>query len=132
MFGVPPIQPAHTRIPPGDAVLTVHQVAASGGRTGLKRCSVVVRRGEIVGLAGLEGSGQSVFLRIASGLNRPKSGTVEIDGRRVSGRDYHADKKRGVAFLPASRLEQGLIGGLSIFMIDSTKGRIIPICPIHQ
>lgn len=132
MFGVPPIQPAHTRIPPGDAVLTVHQVAASGGRTGLKRCSVAVRRGEIVGLAGLGGSGQSVFLRIASGLNRPKSGTVEIDGRRVSGRDYHADKKRGVAFLPASRLEQGLIGGLSIFMIDSTKGRIIPICPIHQ
>jgi len=114
MFGTPPLQPARTRIPPGDTMLTLRHVSASGERTGLKHCSVAVRRGEVVGLAGLEGSGQSVFLRIASGLNRPQSGTVVINGRKVSGRDYHATKKQGVVFLPTSRLEEGLISGLNI------------------
>lgn len=114
MFGTPPIPPARTPTKPGETVLALKQVTASGGRTGLKNCTVDIRRGEIVGLAGLEGSGQGVFLRIASGLKSPKTGEVKLGGRKLGGSDYHTFKKHGVAFLPTSRLEEGLISGLNI------------------
>lgn len=114
MFGTPPVPPVRKPATPGETVLALQQVSASGGRTGLKNCTVGIRRGEIIGLAGLEGSGQGVFLRIASGLKSPKTGEVILGGRRLSGSNYHTFKKRGVAFLPTSRLEEGLISGLNI------------------
>lgn len=85
-----------------------------GGRTGLKECTVNVSRGEVVGLAGLEGSGQDVFLRISAGLVRPARGRVHICRKDMTGRDYHAFRALGVAFQPASRLEEGLIRGLTV------------------
>ena len=75
---------------------------------------MVIREGEIVGLAGLEGSGQGVFLRIAGGLKKATSGSLVLMGRDMRRLDHHAFKSKGVAFLPASRLEEGLISGLNI------------------
>jgi simple sugar transport system ATP-binding protein len=65
-------------------------------------------------LAGLEGSGQGVFLRIAGGLKRATRGAIRLRGRDMHRLDHHAFKNEGVTFLPASRLEEGLISGLSI------------------
>ena len=100
--------------PLGEEILAMDGVSGAGERTGLKDCRVVIRRGEIVGLAGLEGSGQGVFLRIAAGLKRASGGSVRIRGREVTRKDYHHRKQMGVAFMPAARLEQGLIPGLSL------------------
>ena len=114
MFGEPPPIPPRCGEKPGEPVLVMQQVSASGGRTGLQNCDVTVRQGEVVGLAGLEGSGQGVFLRIAGGLKCANRGSIKLIGNEMIKRDYHDFKSQGVTFLPASRLEEGLISGLTI------------------
>jgi len=126
MFGEPPLPPVRTRTKTGKIILEMNQVSAPGGRTGLKNCDVTVRQGEVVGLAGLEGSGQDVFLRTAAGLKQPSKGSIRLQDVKMNGRDYHIFKNRGVTYLPASRLEEGLISGLSIAqhisLLDKQKG----------
>jgi ABC-type uncharacterized transport system ATPase subunit len=129
MFGSPPKGASRTRMEPGEEVLSMAGVDAQGGRTGLADCSVSVRKGEVIGLAGLEGSGQDVFLRVASGLIRPSTGSLALQGMPMQGKDYHAFKNAGVAFQPASRLEEGLIRGLTITehcaLMDRRKGPLV-------
>jgi simple sugar transport system ATP-binding protein len=114
MFGEPPVPPSRCSMPPGEPTISLKNVRASGGRTGLKDCNMVVRQGEVVGLAGLEGSGQGVLLRLAAGLTQPRKGSIHLAGRQMIGEDFHTYQNRGVAFLPAGRLEEGLIAGMSV------------------
>ncbi|MGD9057461.1 MAG: ATP-binding cassette domain-containing protein [Desulfobacterales bacterium] len=114
MFGTPPVFPPRCSETPGKEVLVMKQVYGSGGRAGLQDCDAVIREGEVVGLAGLEGSGQGVFLRIAGGLKPARRGSVSLLGSKMHGKNHHAFKHQGVSFLPASRLEEGLIAGLRI------------------
>ena len=114
MFGTPPPAPSRSAQPAGDEVLALDRVSSPGGRSGLVDCSVAVRRGEVVGLAGLAGSGQEVFLRVAGGLKPPQSGSIRLAGQALSGEDYHLFSKRGVYFVPSARLEEGLIPELTI------------------
>lgn len=114
MFGQAPELPSSVCTPPGKEVLLMKSLSAPGGRAGLKNCNLVIREGEVVGLAGLEGSGQELFLRIAAGLKPPSQGEILLQGLKMNGRDYHAFQQERVIFLPSSRLEEGLISGLTI------------------
>jgi len=114
MFGSPPSPSKRTRRKPGEEILKLDRVSAPGGRAGLVDGTASVRKGEIIGLAGLEGSGQDVFLRVSCGLVHPRKGRVVLGGRDMTGAGYHAFRKRGIAFQPASRLEEGLIPGMSV------------------
>jgi simple sugar transport system ATP-binding protein len=128
MFGTPPVFPARCSETPGGEVLVMSGVSGSGGRAGLKDCNVVIRESEVVGLAGLEGSGQGIFLRIAGGLKRATRGSIRLPGCDMYGKDHHAFKSRGVTFLPASRLEEGLIAGLNItehFALQESRDRFV-------
>ena len=107
----------------------MEKVSAPGGRAGLLECDVVIKQGEVVGLAGLEGSGQGVFLRVAAGLEKPEKGMIRVRQRTMTGQGYHAFRDRGVTFLPTARLEEGLIPGLTItehFALKQRKGIVIP------
>jgi len=128
MFGAPPSFPPRCAETPGKDVLNMNSISGTGGRAGLKDCDVVIRQSEVVGLAGLEGSGQGVFLRIAGGLKRATRGSIQLLGRSMHRQDHHAFKNEGVAFLPASRLEEGLISGLSItehFALQESRNRFM-------
>jgi general nucleoside transport system ATP-binding protein len=114
IFGTPPAPPVLYPVVPGSTILLMDAVSAIGGRCGLHNCSTSIREGEIIGLAGLEGSGQELFLRLASGIKKPTQGAITLNGIRMNGRDYHAFKDMRVFFMPAARLEEGLIPGLSI------------------
>lgn len=114
MFGTPPRHLEKKRRNFTNTALELDHVSGLGGRTGLQDASAAFRRGEVVGLAGLEGSGQGVFLRLAAGLQPPLRGTVRLFGDDMTGQDYHAFRRRGVAFVPEGRLEEGLIAGLSV------------------
>jgi ABC-type uncharacterized transport system ATPase subunit len=126
MFGKAPVIPMRDKAKTGEIILEMNQVFASGGRTGLKNCDITVRQGEVIGLAGLEGSGQDVFLRVAAGLKKPYKGSVRLQGMKMNGKDYHKYNNRGVTYLPSSRLEEGLISGLNItehiLLLDKQKG----------
>lgn len=114
MFDSVPAPPPKTACEFGEPVLAMKGVSARGGRTGLNGCDISVCQGEVVGLAGLEGSGQGVFLRTAAGLTPPVSGEVHLRGKKMNGRGYHCFKDCGVNFLPGSRLEEGLVPGMNI------------------
>jgi len=120
MFDAPPADqtPPAAAIPGshphGEPILQFHQVSAAGERTGLDRCSLEIQRGEVVGLAGLSGSGQGLFLRLAAALIDPREGEVRFHGQRLSSDDHRGFRRAGGSFLPADRLEEGLIPGFSI------------------
>lgn len=70
---------------------------------------LVVRRGEIVGIGGVQGCGKTEFVRAIAGLGSYSSGSIEIDGRPLRGGSVSAAVSRGVAYVPAERLVEGVI-----------------------
>ncbi|XXR73419.1 ATP-binding cassette domain-containing protein [Sorangium sp. So ce388] len=114
MFGkalAPPERPPTA----GDGVaLSLEDLGVGDHRLDLRVPRLAVRRGEVLGLAGLEGSGQRLLLRACAGLLRPRRGLVAIGGADLTGRPYPAFLRAGVGYLPADRRREGLIAGLSI------------------
>jgi len=115
MFGTSQSPSARVALHPGQTILSMDRVSVSGGRTGLRDCTALIKQSEIVGLAGVEGSGQGLFLRCAAGLRKPAMGKILLDDRNMKGRSYHDFNHNGVTFLPSNRLDEGLIKGLKIF-----------------
>jgi general nucleoside transport system ATP-binding protein len=103
-----------TALQPGMPILSLRGVSLEALRLQISDVSFEARAGEVIGLAGMEGSGQSVLLSACAGLARPVAGTVHLGDADVTGLSYHAFMKHGVAYLPAARLEQGLVAGLSV------------------
>lgn len=95
-------------------VLRLRNVMIEDARLRMTPADLEVYAGETIGLAGMEGSGQGLFLRACAGLVRPVAGQVFIGDRDLSGKSYHAFKRAGVEFLPAARLEEGLVPGLTL------------------
>ncbi|MGP4026913.1 sugar ABC transporter ATP-binding protein [Actinomadura sp. 3N407] len=95
--------------PPGDdrpEVLRVENLALPGA---FEDVSLSVRAGEIVGLAGLVGSGRSEILETVYGARRPSRGRVLIDGRPVRPGDTGAAVRRGMGMAPEERKSQALL-----------------------
>jgi simple sugar transport system ATP-binding protein len=84
-----------------------------------------VAAGEVIGLAGLEGSGQKLLLQGATGLLRASTGTVRMEGADLTHAPYHRFLQAGVAYVPADRMTEGLIPGLTIeeHMVLARRGR---------
>jgi len=76
--------------------------------------SFELRRGEIVGLAGFVGSGRTEVARAIFGIDDLDRGGLEIGGRRFRPRSPRAALRRGLAYLPEDRLQQGLVQPMSI------------------
>ena len=114
MFHTLPTPLAAERLKTGARVLHLSGVSVAGGRSGLKACALEACEREIVGLAGLEGSGQGELLRAAAGLAPLIKGRVRVGDRDLTGMPYDRFQSHGVAFLPADRLQEGLIAGLTI------------------
>ena len=110
-------------------VLALNNLSIEDARLRLKEVNFEVEGGEVIGLAGLEGSGQGAFLRACAGIVRPVGGSVKLRGRDLTGKSYHMYKRNGVEFLPAARLEEGLIPGLSLtehfILAEKSKGVFI-------
>jgi ribose transport system ATP-binding protein len=90
-------------VPLGETALSVTGV----GSDGVDEVSLTVRRGEIVGVAGIEGSGRSELLEAIAG-NRRRTGSVTIGTRPVTGNKPHAARKAGLGFVPANRARHSL------------------------
>lgn len=114
MFETRSTPPVRLEFDQGPLTLSFDNVSAKGGRVGLNRVSVRLFEKEIVGLAGLEGSGQGVFLRAAAGLTPITEGDATLDGVSLKGKSHVFYQQSGVFFLPSSRLEEGLIPGMNL------------------
>ncbi len=96
------------------SVLKLGGVSMEDARLKIQNVNFEAHDGEAIGLAGMEGSGQGLFLRACAGLVRTVGGKVHVNEKDLTGKSYHVYKNNGVEFLPAARLEEGLIPGLSL------------------
>jgi ABC-type uncharacterized transport system ATPase subunit len=98
----------------GDASLSLRNVSVEDYRIKVQNVSLEMCCGEVIGLAGMEGSGQGLFLRSVAGLVHTVGGKIILNEKDLTGRSYHVFKHNGAAFLPAARLEDGLATGLNL------------------
>jgi rhamnose transport system ATP-binding protein len=100
-----------TATTPGDVVLEVEHLSSRGV---FEDISFSLRRGEILGLAGLVGAGRSEVARAVFGIDRHTSGTVRVAGRVLPNGDPVAAMAAGVALVPEDRRQQGLVMDLPV------------------
>ena len=99
---------------PGDLVLQAENLTVTDdqGVTRLKGVSLEVRKGEILGIAGVAGNGQTELLEVLGGIT-PSSGAIRVNGQPVScsGADCNAGARRGhgIAHVPEDRQHLGLV-----------------------
>lgn len=91
---------------PGACVLEVNGLST---RSGVRDASIVVRAGEVLGVAGLIGSGKSELFRAVYGLERISAGKVFFAGRERSAAGVAALLRAGFFYLPPDRQSEGLI-----------------------
>jgi simple sugar transport system ATP-binding protein len=98
----------------GGVTLSLQNVSLEDVRLKIRNVNLDVHAGEVIGLAGMEGSGQGMFIRACAGLVRPVGGRIVLNGQDLTGKSYQTFKRAGVNFLPAARLEEGLVPGLTL------------------
>jgi len=114
MFGSVFVEETRESVPIGDSLVRLDGVTVDEGTTHIENLNLEIARGEVVGLAGLEGSGQRTLLRVCAGLLQPGEGTVSLDGLDITRSSYRDHLAAGVHYLPAGRLEEGLVEGISV------------------
>lgn len=118
MFGrelATPVKPATCR---EDVTLGTEGLVIGNNRLSIAIGDLSVHGGEVIGLAGLEGSGQSIFLLTCAGVLHPIAGRLLFSSPHgqvdMTAKPYHRFQRAGIGYLPADRLREGLIGGLTI------------------
>ena len=118
-------------------IVSLSKLSVEDYRLKVLDVNLKVHCGEVIGLAGMEGSGQGLFLRAVGGMSHTVGGKVTVDNHDLTNRSYQTFKAHGVAFLPAARLEEGLVPGLNLtehfilaeepkgFFINWDKGRLL-------
>lgn len=99
--------PAH----PTEETLTVQDLVVEDyrGIAKVKNLNLTVRKGEIVGIAGIDGNGQSELIEAITGLRKVKSGKVLIHGKDVTGMKPRKVTESGVGHIPQDRHKHGLV-----------------------
>ena len=100
----------------GDVVLKVTDLTVldADGRTHVENVSFEVHSGEIVGIAGVQGNGQTELVEALTGLRKATSGVVALDGKDLTHSDPRERHQMGMAHIPEDRQRQGLVGGLNV------------------
>ena len=94
------------------SLLKVDNLSVSyGAIQALRGCSLRVEEGEIVTLIGGNGAGKSTMLRTISGLLKPKTGTIEFEGKPIQGRPPHQIAQSGLVHVPEGR---GIFANLTV------------------
>ena len=96
---------------PGEVVLNIEDLHAKDyrGVEILKGFHLNVRRGEIVGLAGVDGNGQTELVEVLTGLRKAESGKVTMLGKDVFNKTPKETFESGISSIPADRQKHGLI-----------------------
>jgi ribose transport system ATP-binding protein len=96
--------------PVGATIIEIDHLQTEGL---LRDVSLSVRQGEVLGLAGLMGSGRTDILRCVAGLDRFSGGSIRLRGKEVQSGQQLRAARAGVAFIPEDRRAEGIVGCLS-------------------
>jgi simple sugar transport system ATP-binding protein len=110
-------------------MVEIHDLEIDDPRLHIQNVNLTIKAGEVIGLAGMEGSGQRLFLRAIGGL-LPTTGKTKIivNDRTLTHDAYPAFLKTGISYVPADRMEEGLIPGLTVkdhFILTGNTSKLL-------
>lgn len=115
-----------------DASTAIIEAKGLGHQGTIKPFDIEIHKGEVVGLAGLLGSGRSELVRAIYGADKPDSGTLKVNGKEVKIGTPLDAMKLGMAYLPEDRKKEGIIADLSvreniIIALQAKRGMLKPM-----
>ena len=113
---IPPSLTITPRAAPTEVVLQVHDLRAMDerGAVAVAGVSLVLGAGEILGIAGVQGNGQTELVEVLTGLRAASAGTVTVQGVEVTNAPPRRLAALGVAHIPEDRHTYGMVGSYSI------------------
>ncbi|WP_219835496.1 ABC transporter ATP-binding protein [Paenibacillus sp. R14(2021)] len=99
------------RSKPGEVILKLEQLTVNNNKkvAGLKSFNLDVRAGEIVGIAGVEGNGQTELVEAITGLRKTESGRILLQGKDITRDSIRSRIDKGIAHIPEDRHKRGLV-----------------------
>jgi ABC-type uncharacterized transport system ATPase subunit len=96
-----------SQTPAGEPILSVQSISALNDRKIpiIKEVSFTIQSGEILGIAGVEGNGQTEVVEVLTGLRKPTNGKIELNGMEV----HFPHSLKNIAHIPEDRLKRGII-----------------------
>jgi ABC-type uncharacterized transport system ATPase subunit len=96
---------------PGETILNVNDLHVNGrhGLKGLNGASFKLRRGEILGIAGVDGNGQTELIEAITGLLKVDSGSIQLLGKDITNQSARTVSESGMSHIPEDRHKHGLI-----------------------
>lgn len=139
MVGKDVLLDALDRVQPSDNSVCIEvnglHVTDNRGLPAVNGIDLQVRRGEILGIAGIEGNGQSELIEAITGMRRAKQGSVKILGRNTAGMTPGQVRSLGLAHVPEDRIATGVSGAADItdnLVVGKHKRPAFSIFGIHQ
>ena len=101
---------------PTDEVLRIRDVefVNDWGKKMLDKVSLSVRRGEILGIAGVEGNGQKELVDMLFGFSTPNAGTITVNGENIIGLNQRQIREKHISLVPEDRMLYGIAATASI------------------
>jgi ABC-type uncharacterized transport system ATPase subunit len=101
---------------PGKDVLNIHDLVVkdSRGVEAIRKLNLSVRAGEILGIAGVDGNGQTELIEAITGLKKSESGTISINGAEIQRKKPRKITETGIGHIPQDRHKYGLVLDYSI------------------
>ncbi len=114
MFGQNVSKQQTSRSSSEEVFFEIHDLSINDFRISLKNINLNLRKGEVIGLAGMAGSGQKQFLKTVSGLIPPAGGEIRFEGKNLTRKNCFVFQQNGIHFVPSDRLEEGLLPGMTL------------------
>jgi ABC-type uncharacterized transport system ATPase subunit len=110
-------------VEPGEPRLAAEELAvrSNTGAKAVDGVSLEVRSGEILGVAGVDGNGQTELAEALAGVRRAESGRVYLDGEDVTALGADARQERGLAYVPEDRGKKGLVLDFHLYENNTLK-----------
>lgn len=96
---------------PGEPILIANDLVVTGtrGEQALRGASLTLRRGEILGICGVEGNGQTELVEVLAGLRKPDRGRVILNEKDVTAAGPRQRRRAGLSYIPEDRHNRGLV-----------------------
>ncbi|MER8033612.1 ABC transporter ATP-binding protein [Streptomyces hydrogenans] len=101
--------PLTTAAPADPSATAVVREEVAVGRKLLDDVSLTIHKGEILGIAGVEGNGQTELIEALMGLRTPDSGGISLDGQDISALPVRKRREGGIGYIPEDRHRHGLL-----------------------
>jgi simple sugar transport system ATP-binding protein len=105
-----------TEAQPGAVRFSINDLTVldDNGTAVVDRVDLQLRDGEILGIAGVDGNGQSELTQAILGLRKPAAGSISLDGNDLAGRTPRQILEAGVGFVPEDRQHDGIVGDFTV------------------